>query len=190
VRWRGIHTRANPARSASAIWAEQAGEARRVGRRRPWHALPALPTQDQLVLAVIEDGLWEIAALGDQLRDQADPVAGFQRWLASYVAQGAVFEGLAHTLVAPQAADGDGKDACRAAKAAGADLFARAVAAGQFGADTDIDDVLDLAAAIAWVAEQPDREAGQQSRLLRILVDGLRITPSERSAQVGATEIT
>jgi hypothetical protein len=34
--------------------------------------------------------------------------------------------------------------------------------------------VLDIAAAIAWVGEQPERDAGQRDRLLRVLIDGLR----------------
>ena len=138
------------------------------------------PTRDHLVLAVIDEGLREIAALGAELRDDDDPVAAFQRWLASYVAQGGMFDGLARTLVTPPEADGDGKDACRAAKAAGAHLITCAIEAGQFGADTHIDDVLDLAAAIVWVGEQPDRDERQQARLLRILVDGLRISPAQR----------
>jgi hypothetical protein len=31
-----------------------------------------------------------------------------------------------------------------------------------------------LAAAIAWGGEQPERDAGQRDRLLRVVVDGLR----------------
>jgi AcrR family transcriptional regulator len=133
------------------------------------------PTRDHLVLAVIADGLREIAALGAKLRDQTDRVGALQVWLGAYVGQAGMFEGLAGTLVSPPDDGGDGKDACRAARAAGAALIASAVSAGQLRADTEIDDVLDMAAAIAWVGEQPDRDARQQDRLVRILIDGLRI---------------
>lgn len=132
------------------------------------------PTRDQLVLAVIEDGLREIAALGAKLSDHADPVAALEQWLAVYIAQAGLFDGLARSLVAPPDGDDDGKDACRASQAAGATLLARAVDSGAVRADADIGDVIDLAAAIAWVGEQPDRDRGQQERLVRILVDGLR----------------
>jgi hypothetical protein len=63
---------------------------------------------------------------------------------------------------------------CQLARSAGGALVARAAAAGLVRDDIDIADVLDLAAAIAWVAEQPERDAGQRDRLLRVVVDGLR----------------
>lgn len=37
-----------------------------------------------------------------------------------------------------------------------------------------------LAAAIAWVGEQPERDAGQRDRLLRVVVDGLRPAKPQR----------
>lgn len=132
------------------------------------------PTRDQLVLAVIEDGLREIAALGAKLSDHTDPVAALGQWLTVYIGQAGVFDGLARSLVAPPDDDDDGKDACRASRAAGATLLARAVDAGALRDDADIDDLLDMAAAIAWVGEQPGRDERQRERLVRILVDGLR----------------
>lgn len=132
------------------------------------------PTRDRLVLAVIEDGLREIAALGARLSDHTEPVAALEQWLAVYIAQAGLFDGLARSLMAPPEDDDDGKDACRASKAAGAELLARAVDQGFLRADADIDDVLDMAAAIAWVGERPDRDEGRQERLLRILIAGLR----------------
>jgi hypothetical protein len=53
-------------------------------------------------------------------------------------------------------------------------LVARAAAAGLVGDRIDIADVLGIAAAIACVGEQPERDAGQRERLLRVVVDGLR----------------
>ncbi|WP_197380963.1 TetR/AcrR family transcriptional regulator [Mycolicibacterium mengxianglii] len=145
------------------------------------------PTRDQLVLAVIEDGLRDSAALGAELLQRADPVGALQQWLIDYISQAGVFDGLARSLVALPDGDSAGKDACNAAKGAGAALVQKAVEAGELRADVDINDVLDLAAAIAWVGEQPDRDDGQQSRLVRILLDGLRRTPARGEP---ATEIT
>jgi AcrR family transcriptional regulator len=132
------------------------------------------PTRDQLVLAVIDDGLRGLHALGESLLDDPDPVAALQRWLAAYVDQGGMYEGMARTLVKPGGPEG--KDACAMSRAAGAALIARAAAGGLIRASTNIEDVLDLAAAIAWVGEQPERDPGQPARLLQILVDGLRTT--------------
>ena len=46
--------------------------------------------------------------------------------------------------------------------------------APQLRDDVGIDDVLDMAAAIAWVGGQPTRDSAQRARLLRVLIDGLR----------------
>jgi AcrR family transcriptional regulator len=134
-----------------------------------------LPTRDHLVLAVIDEGLRGIAALGVELRRGPDPVAALEQWLTAYVAQAGVFEGLAGTLATTPEADSAGKEACHAASSAGAALVGWAVATGQLRADIDFADVLDMAAAIAWVGEQPDRAPEQQARLLRILLNGLRV---------------
>ena len=45
------------------------------------------------------------------------------------------------------------------------------------GVTASLDDVLDMAAAIAWVGEQPQRDAAQRGRLLNVVMDGLR-TPT------------
>lgn len=134
------------------------------------------PTRDQLVLAVIDDGLRGLHSLGERLLSEPDSVAALRRWLDAYVEQGGMYEGMARTLVNPGGPEG--KDACAMSRAAGAALVARAASEGVIRADTDFDDVLDLAAAIAWVGEQPDRDSQQRTRLLQILIDGLRVPNS------------
>lgn len=130
------------------------------------------PTRDHLVLAVIDDGLEAIAAFGRSLLDDPDPVDALMRWLAAFVEQGGTFRGLAGTLVAPTAAGDD--TACRQSQLSGQALVRRAISAGLLRDDVDVGDVIDMAGAIAWVGEQPDRDAAQRERLLRILIDGLR----------------
>jgi AcrR family transcriptional regulator len=131
------------------------------------------PTRDQLVLAVIDEGLTDIYRLGTALLDEDDPMRALRRWLDAYVEQGSMFDGLARTLVSPPRADEE-RSTCQLARSAGGALVARAAAAGVVRDDIDIADVLDIAAAIAWVGEQPERDAGQRDRLLRVVVDGLR----------------
>jgi AcrR family transcriptional regulator len=130
------------------------------------------PTRDQLVLAVIDEGLIEIHRLGTELLDEDDPMSAMRRWLVAYVEQAGMFDGLARTLTRPRA--DDERSTCQLARSAGGALVARAAAAGLVRDDIDIADVLDLAAAIAWVGEQPERDVGQRDRLLRVAVDGLR----------------
>jgi hypothetical protein len=57
----------------------------------------------------------------------------------------------------------------------------RAVGHGDLRDDTRPQDVLDMAAAIAWIGEQPDRDPAQRDRLLELLVDGLRCPPVAQS---------
>jgi AcrR family transcriptional regulator len=130
------------------------------------------PTRDQLVLAVIDEGLIDIHRLGVVLLDEDDPLGALRRWLDAYVEQAGMFDGLARTLTRRRA--DDEWSTCQLARGAGGALVARAAAAGLVRDDIDIADVLDLAAAIAWVGERPERDAGQRNRLLRVVIDGLR----------------
>lgn len=133
------------------------------------------PTRDQLVRAVIDDGLCALRDHGESLLDAADPVAALTEWLDAYITQGSAYDGLARTLV-DVAPDGAGVQSCHAARQAGAHLIARAVAVGAIRSDATVGDILDLAAGIAWVGQQPDRDENQRIRLVRLLVDGLRVT--------------
>src|ERR1700730_1915394 len=130
------------------------------------------PTRDQLVLAVIDEGLIDIHRLGTALLDEDDPMGALRRWLDAYIAQASMFDGLARTLTRRRA--DDERTSCQLARSAGRALVARAAAAGLVRDDIDIADVLDLAAAIAWVGEQPERDAGQRDRLLKVGIDRLR----------------
>jgi AcrR family transcriptional regulator len=129
------------------------------------------PTRDRLVRAVIDDGLIEIHDLGVALLEEADPARALETWLNAYVEQGNLFKGLAETLVNPPP---DELDSCRQAREAGTALIARAVSEGMFRPDVEAADVLDMVAAIAWVGEQPNRQAGQRERLLGLLVAGIK----------------
>jgi AcrR family transcriptional regulator len=131
------------------------------------------PNRDALVMAVIDDGLTDIHRLGTALTDATDPLDALYQWLVAYIEQGSTFQGLARTLASPPPAT-DEDSTCHLARGAGAALVARAVDARVLRDDVDVDDVLDIAAAIAWVGEQPGRDAAQRERLLRVMIDGLR----------------
>lgn len=131
------------------------------------------PSRDHLVAAVIDDGLLELRDHAVRLMDDAKPVDALRLWLDAYIEQGSVFKGLAATLVNP-VDQSDEHSTCTQARDAGAALVQRAGAAGWLRASTRPEDVLDLAAAIAWVGEQPARDRSQRDRLLDLLIEGLR----------------
>jgi AcrR family transcriptional regulator len=131
------------------------------------------PSRDDLVLAVIDDGLVELHDLAVALLDEPDPLAAVDQWLSAYIEQGSMFDGLAQTLASPPAAAGEDSN-CRRARDAGAALLRRATDAGVLRADVDYLDVLDLSAAIAWVGQQSGRDTAQRERLLRTIFDGIR----------------
>ncbi|WP_231639307.1 TetR/AcrR family transcriptional regulator [Mycobacterium sp. Marseille-P9652] len=138
------------------------------------------PTRDDLVLAVIDEGLADLHRLGTTLLGEPDALDALRRWLRAYIDQGSTFDGLARTLAYPPPAAG-ASGACHLAREAGAGLVRRAIDEGLVRDDVDIRDVLDLAAAIAWLGEQPDRSADQRLRLLEVIVDGLRVPRSSIS---------
>jgi AcrR family transcriptional regulator len=135
-------------------------------------------TRDRLVLELIDEGLAETHDLGVTLLDGPDPLRALHRWLASYIDQASVFKGLAATLANPPTSDGH--DSCRRTQAAGAALVDRAITAGLVRVDVGVADVLDMAAAIAWIGEQTHRTTSQRDKLLDLLVDGLRSAAQER----------
>jgi AcrR family transcriptional regulator len=132
-------------------------------------------TRDALVLAVIEGRLDSLAEIGADLADVVPPIEAVERWLAAYIDQAATFQGLAGTLVGPKPETE--APSCHAARAAGATLIERAIAAGELRADTVAGDLLDLAAAIAWVGEHSPPDPARASRLLHLCLAGARPVP-------------
>jgi AcrR family transcriptional regulator len=142
------------------------------------------PTRDDLVLAVLEENLIDLRRLGDELLDGPDPLEAVTRWLDAYIDQCNVFDGLARTMACPLT-HADEKGICRAALAAGAALIRRAAETGALRSDIDADEVMHLAAAIAWIVmhlaaaiawivEQPAPDPHRRARLMRVMLDGIR----------------
>ncbi|WP_410506803.1 SbtR family transcriptional regulator [[Mycobacterium] appelbergii] len=123
------------------------------------------------MLAVIDEGLIELHRLGTALLDTSNPLDALREWLEAYIAQAGMFDGLAKTLAATPT---DSSEACRLSRDAGAALVSRAAEQGAIRPGVDIVDVLDLAAAITWIGEQPERSEAQRDRLLQIVLDGIR----------------
>jgi AcrR family transcriptional regulator len=65
----------------------------RAARVGPGTLYRHFPTRDQLVLAVIDEGLIDIHQLGVALLDEDDPMGALRRWLDAYIEQGSMFDG-------------------------------------------------------------------------------------------------
>jgi AcrR family transcriptional regulator len=131
-------------------------------------------TRDALVLAVIDGRLDSLAQIGADLGDVNPPIEAVERWLAAYIDQAGTFQGLAGTLVGPKPEHE--APSCHAARASGAVLIERAIAAGELRRDTVAGDLLDMAAAIAWVGEHSPADPERTKRLLHLCLAGARPT--------------
>jgi AcrR family transcriptional regulator len=131
------------------------------------------PTRDELVLAVMDDGLTELHRLGVELLDEPDQLAAVHRWLDAYIEQSGKYQGLARTLANPPAA-ADEQSICWRAIEVGMNLISGAAETGALRPDTDANDVRHLAAAIAWVDGQLPPDPDRRARLVRTVLDGIR----------------
>ncbi|MFF2065831.1 TetR/AcrR family transcriptional regulator [Streptomyces sp. NPDC058200] len=129
------------------------------------------PARDDLILAVLDNGLADLHRLGVQLLDEPDPLRAVSRWLDAYVEQCGMFEGLAQTLVRPPAHESSN---CQLATGAGTALIRRAADAGALRTDVDADEVRQLVAAVACVGGQLPPDPDRRTRLLHMMLDGIR----------------
>ncbi|MEV6175034.1 helix-turn-helix domain-containing protein [Streptomyces sp. NPDC051954] len=132
------------------------------------------PSRDELALAVMEDGLTELHRLGVELLDEPDRLKAVHLWLDAYIEQSGMYEGLARTLVNPQAAAVDEQSICWRAIEVGMTLIRRAGEAGVLRADADAEDVRSIAVAIAWMDGALPPDPTRRGRLLRMVLDGIR----------------
>jgi AcrR family transcriptional regulator len=131
------------------------------------------PARDDLIEAVIHDGVDDLLRRADQLLTDDDPLVALRAWLKDVVAHAARFRGLATSMAAATCGEGRLTDACHRQEAAATALVERARRAGALRPDVRVEEVLDLVSAIAWVAEQG--RPHDHDRLLDLVLDGLRV---------------
>ncbi|MFG2074297.1 DNA-binding transcriptional regulator, AcrR family [Nonomuraea maritima] len=120
--------------------------------------------------------------IADSLRDEAvalldakDPLEAFLTWLQSHLVSGACGRGLAASVMSAKLQEGtDVNTSCHQMKRAGAELLARAQAAGQVREGVDLGDLLLVVHGIVLVNEQVPTTADRPQRMLAVVVDGLR----------------
>jgi AcrR family transcriptional regulator len=121
--------------------------------------------------------------IADSLRDEAvalldaeDSLEAFLTWLRSHLESGACGRGLAASVMSAKLQEGtDVNTSCHQMKQAGAELLARAQAAGQVRQGVDLGDLLLVVHGIVLVNEQVPTTADRPQRMLAVVVDGLRL---------------
>jgi AcrR family transcriptional regulator len=137
------------------------------------------PTRRALVEAVYRDQIEALRAQANELLTAPSPEEALATWLRAVVRHSIVKRGLAEFLQAIMREEGSNLAWCREAmRAAGAALLERAQRAGVVRSDADINDVLRLTHAIALSVGPSSDGVDQTDRLLSIVLDGLRRSPS------------
>lgn len=145
------------------------------------------PTREALLAALLHDRIAELAARGRALADTADPGDALDTWLEAMAAHAATYRGLAASLTAT-APVGTGERSmlsasCDTLLGTAARLLARAQAAGQACPDAQVDDVVTIVHAIAWAAAQAPADPERVTRLLTLLLRGLRCDGPDKRAR-------
>ena len=128
------------------------------------------PTRLDLVEAVLAGQITELADLGRGLSTAADPFEALRTWLRATIMHGLAYRGLAAAVMNSALGSDLLSDLHSQLFEVGAALLDRAWQSGVIVA-VDDEDVLKMAGAIAWAAQD---DAAQADRLLALLMNGLR----------------
>ncbi len=134
------------------------------------------PTRLDLIEAVLAGQLAELAALGRGLLTAEDEFEALATWLRATLTHALTYRGLSAAVMNSALDHENGLVSTWHAELfeVGAALLARARTAGAVAAEADEVDVLKLVGAIAWAAQDAPDSSAQASRLLALLVNGLR----------------
>ncbi|MDA0170495.1 TetR/AcrR family transcriptional regulator [Solirubrobacter taibaiensis] len=127
------------------------------------------PTRDELVAAAYEAEVEDLRATADVLLAEHPPDVALERWMDRFIDYTATKRGMAAALDADfkVAQSGKVRGAVETLRAAGVD-------AGVLRADVDTDDVRGMLNAVWQVTD-----AERARRMLRVLMDGLRVVRSD-----------
>lgn len=133
-------------------------------------------TRLELIQAVLNEQMAELAELGQRLGSADDPFEGLSTWLGAILRHGLTYRGLSAAIM-NSALDRGTESVARWH----ADLFkigdallVRARTSGSVG-DARIEDVLKLVSGIAWSVRDADDGAGEADRMLALVLNGLRL---------------
>ena len=133
------------------------------------------PTREDLVEAVFRDGIEQLQAQADELLASDAPGEALATWLRAQLTQAATCRGLAAEAMLAMLDAGPGEPtACEAMRRSGAELLARAQAAGDVRSGIDIDDLVRMVQAIGLAAEE-SADPDTANRLFDFMLDGVRV---------------
>lgn len=133
------------------------------------------PTREALLEALLRKSFDEMAAKASTLMDVADPAAALLSWFRDMVQLAHSLRGVTTVMMAAiDDPDSALHGACVTMRAAGAQLLARAQAAGGARADIDGADLFALVGALAWIGDQAPL-ASRADHLLSVIASAIVI---------------
>jgi len=134
------------------------------------------PTRDALLEALLRTSFDELAVHARQLQASISAEDALLSWLRDFVAFAHKFRGVTSAMMtAIEAPESALHASCVAMKASGAELLARAQAEGVARKDLDGADLYALAAALAWLGDQP-LHAPRVDRLFDVIASAILTT--------------
>ncbi|WP_232660517.1 TetR/AcrR family transcriptional regulator [Pseudonocardia sp. TRM90224] len=132
----------------------------------------AFPNREALLEALVHERFERLAVEAEERLTEPEPRAAFAQWLSSFAESSATYRGLPASLVATMRDPGSPLYvACHRMHDTGVALFDRCRDAGTFRGDVQADDVLALAAAVAWVSKEVEGDPEMPERLLALVLD-------------------
>jgi AcrR family transcriptional regulator len=133
------------------------------------------PTREALLETLLRERFQQLLERARSQAGSDSPAAVLESWLRDAAAQSSLYHGLPSSIVAALTDDASRlATSCQAMRAVGAELLAEAQRAGEIRADVDATDLMMLANAAAWAAQQDEASAGRIDRHLGVLMAGLR----------------
>lgn len=133
------------------------------------------PTRHDLIAALLEQRFTDLHAAARATEDAVTPES-IATWLELYATRTRAYRGLPTSIMtAMRDGTSDLSRACHAMREAGADLVRSAQRAGVLRADLPADDLLAMAAAIAWLDEQAAPDPARAHRLLALVLRGAQL---------------
>lgn len=130
------------------------------------------PTREALLEALLSNAFDELRTRAEHLATAEPPRAALLTWLGEVATGSTTYRGLpASVLAALHDETSPLHESCAAMRAAGAELLRQAQHAGEVREDVTMDELLALAAGIAWAGEQAPGQ-GLTERLLSLASNG------------------
>lgn len=141
------------------------------------------PTREALLEALLRASFDGLTARAGELETSSSPEDALVSWLRDFVAVAHKYRGVvASMMAAVEDTDSALHASCVAMRAAGTRLLARAQAEGTARADIDGTDVFALAAALAWLGDQPS-VAPRADHLFGVVAGAILTDKADRDAK-------